>query len=134
MKRRVVESPEMKGVAGRIQQWRQSRTKLGAMPAELWAEATSLAQTHGVHRVARALGLNYHVLKQRVTRKPTGGGPGRENHFIEVSSAPLLRSGPETAAVVEVVSPHGARLTIRLPGGRLMEAAELVSAFSEGCR
>ena len=125
-----------------VKQWRETRPKLGQMPAELWDEATSAARELGVYPVARALGINYTTLKERTGAGPkqrrTGTRRGQENTprgtgsgFIEVSNIPMLRepAGSEGTTVVEVVAADGARLTIRLQGKSQADVAGLVTAF-----
>ena len=109
-----------------IAAWRQNRPKLGRMPEPLWEEATAVARMLGVYPVARALRLNYGALKLRVDSTARRGGrrarreepalqPGH-GRFVEVSGVPLLGGLSDAGAVVEVVAPDGARLTIRLKG------------------
>ena len=50
----------------RFASWRSGR-KLGMrIPPELWAAAVEMVAAHGAHPVARALTLDYEMLKQRV--------------------------------------------------------------------
>ncbi len=56
----------IEGLRGRIEGWRQSRPKSRPMPQELWREASEAAKRLGTGRVARAPGLSYEALKQRV--------------------------------------------------------------------
>ncbi|HEX5206369.1 MAG TPA: hypothetical protein VFW10_01080 [Steroidobacteraceae bacterium] len=120
---------------GRIDGWRQSAPKSRNMPEELWKDACAAAKRLGACRVARALGVKYETLKQRVLASG-GAGMGGEatvlpsgTQFIELtglSAASHRAVGNE--AVVEVVAADGARLTIRLKGAGL-DIAALVSAF-----
>lgn len=118
----------------RIEGWRRSAPKTRAMPEELWKEACAAAKRLGACRVARALGVKYDTLRQRVL---AGGGGVREmatvvpsgTQFIELpgfSAASHAISADE--AMVEVVAAAGARLTIRLKGAGL-DVAGLVNAF-----
>jgi hypothetical protein len=129
-------------VKQRVEQWRQTRTKLGAMPAPLWAEAAAVARKVGVYRVARALGLNYLVLRShafprtgvhgesrtrpRVTKQSAAGARAT---FVEVAGLKPVLAASE-AVVVEVVAATGARLTLRLKDAALSsELAALVASF-----
>jgi len=146
-KERSVEESKLERVVEEIRRWRETRTKLGAMPEGLWNEATEVARVLGVYPVMKACGLNYQALEQRVARAE---GPGKSrklgavrparvesrSDFVEVSNVPLLsgRSADgsvEVVEVVEVVASDGARLTIRMKSDRFAEAAVLVSAFQE---
>lgn len=137
---------QLEQVRRNIEQWRQTRTKLGAMPASLWDEAAAVARAAGTHRVSRALGLNYLVLKQRAfpnaraeaKRPPRAPRPSKQSAatFVEVkkvappSAAPAAAAAASEAVVVEVVATSGARLTLRLSGNVVgAELAALVASF-----
>lgn len=121
-----------------IEQWRQTRVKLGAMPAPLWEAAAAVARTLGAYRVARDLGLNYLALKQRAFSSagpPSGPRPATSNPaFVEVKgiAAPVVAatsgSAASDGAVIEMVAADGARLTIRVARGGL-DLAALVASF-----
>jgi len=110
---------EIEGLRRKIERWRQGRPKRLPMPEELWREATAAARKLGTGRVARALGLGYEALKQRVLAKEAGlRAAPREtvlaSQFIELPSLPVPGStvGGE-GLVVEMVATDGTRLTIR---------------------
>ena len=48
----------------RLAHWRETRTPGSPIPDSLWAIAVELTRQHGVHRTARALGLEYNKLKR----------------------------------------------------------------------
>jgi hypothetical protein len=134
----AVISAEVLGIEGlrdRIEGWRQSSSKSRAMPEELWKEACATAKRLGSGRVARALGLKYETLKQRVLGCGAGGVRGEATvlaagaQFIELTGVPAVgHTAAPHEAVVEIVAADGARLTIRLKGASL-DVARLVSAF-----
>jgi len=118
---------EIEGLRGRVEAWRQIRPKSRPMPEELWSEASAAAKRLGAGRVARALGLKYETLKQRViSGSPSGGrgDAGREKapgkpEFIELREFPVLAAAAvRDETVVEMVCADGTRLTIRLQGTR----------------
>jgi hypothetical protein len=111
---------------GRIEYWRQTRTKKSPMPSELWNEAVQLTPTLGWSCVAEALGLNHERLKQHCTEAE------RAPEFIEVDGAQLF--GAATGSVVELTSASGERLTIRLGPGSKLDVAEVVEAFQRSAR
>jgi len=131
------ELPELEGLRGRIEGWRQTRPKSRPMPEELWSKASAAAKRLGAGRVARALGLDYEALKQRVISsqrgRPRGGAGGKRlpegAEFIELSGLTALsQASARDEAVVEVVAADGTRLTIRLKGASV-NVAGLVNAF-----
>jgi hypothetical protein len=120
------ELTEIEGLRGKIQGWRQSQPKSRSMPEEFWQEASTAAKSLGAGRVARALGLNYETLKQRVLPNGAGRSADRVQRkrqpegtgFIELKglSAPSKLASREEM-VVEVLAADGVRLTIRIHAG-----------------
>lgn len=126
----------LKQLHQRIEQWRRTRRQHGPMPGELWEEATALARSLGVSQVARALGLGYTSLQQRVR----GGSelravapPASASGFVEIHRTQLLGAltagSSQSGALVEVVAGDGARLTLRLPAHLTLDVAGLIAAF-----
>ncbi|MFH2006761.1 MAG: hypothetical protein ABI333_09265 [bacterium] len=104
------------------------------MPEDLWSAAVAFAKTHGVYLTAKALTVGYATLKKRVGQQSTrrgAGGPGSTG-FVELHGTQLMCSGSETGAVVEVLRSDGAKLSIRLPAGEVLDAVELAAAFWSG--
>ncbi len=114
----------------RIERWRRTRTKHGPMPEPLWSEAVALARWLGVCPVSRALGVGYESLQQRLrqadTQRPAPAAAERVR-FVELSGAQV--ASPVAGSVVELQSAGGARLTIRLSPGSVLDVAALVAAF-----
>jgi len=121
------------GVVGeRIEHWRRTRRKHGAMPEELWAAAVALARQYGTWPIARALRVDYATLKQRAARGEAEHvrGAARRGGFVEVDARALI--GPANAAattVVELCDSDGAKLTLRLGGGQQLDVRAVAEAF-----
>lgn len=127
---------QLEQVRRNIEEWRHTRTKLGAMPPPLWDEAAAVARAAGTHRVSRALGLNYIVLKQRAFPKARAevGRPRRPSRTPKLVTARFVEVTPPSVAsesvVVEVVAASGAHLTLRLNGGAVSpDFAALIASF-----
>ena len=124
---------EIEPLRERIEAWRQTQPKSQAMPTKLWREATAAARRLGAGRVARALGLHYGALKERVLAAE-GGARGAttlssDTQFIELKGfAAVDRTAGGEETVVEVVAADGARLSVRLKRAAI-DVAALVSAF-----
>ncbi len=115
-----------------FQAWRARKRSGEAIPPSLWRDAAALARRHGAGRIAVALGLDSHKLKQvslgrwpmrgsqrtgaqrAVQGKPRVAAVAAGARFIELK-APVSSGGPlEGEAVVEVLGADGARITLRL--------------------
>src|SRR4030042_3233929 len=53
-------------IRGRLERWRRTRRGRARIPEELWGRAVQAVGTYGLNKTARALGLDYYSLKQRV--------------------------------------------------------------------
>jgi hypothetical protein len=104
-------------VSGRIEQWRQTRKKLTAMPKELWVEATALARVHGVYQISQALSVNYDSLRKRVdqAKEPWREQPNSRG-FVEVDSQRFSIPGELKQTMVELSRADGTRLVVQMSG------------------
>ena len=109
-------------------QWRQRRRPGARIPEELWREAAELASAYGIHRIARALRLDYYSLKKRAAAAGQSGQRGPE--FVEI--LPGGMAGPRSECVIEVEDPRGGKMRIHLQGGDLPDVAALTRVFREG--
>ena len=120
-------------VRTRIQSWRASRSPGSAMPTELWKEAASWTADFGIHRVCRALGLSQtrmnHYLEPRrpmeLRQVPTAVRPT----FVELGGGFMDGGTPQAGPVVEVTSPDGGRLVMRLTPGSPVDAIGRLESF-----
>ncbi len=115
----------------RVERWRERGAKRGRMPEELWAAAVSLAQAHGLYRVARALRLDYGSLKKRVERSPDSepGDTDDVGRFVEIDARHLVPGLASSGAVVELLDAEGTKLVVRLSGRESLDVPALVEAF-----
>lgn len=112
-------------------QWRQTRPGRSRIPAPLWAEAAQQARRHGVHPIARALGLNDHALKRRtLMARKNNPSPAAAGPTVMLSSPPVAPAASPAAppafvelawpapwrCVVELIHPAGAKMMITLDG------------------
>lgn len=123
-KRRSLPADLAAGVR-RVQRWRDSRTRLGRMPEELWSECVALASSHGVNPVARALRLDYYSLKRRLEGSATRPKRPRPTPlFVEVDVPPPSGGAPW---VIELQESRGRQMSLRVPGP--VDVVALVEAF-----
>ena len=52
--------------------WRETRARVGPMPAPLWKRAVRLATVHGACSVAKAIGVDYCGLRGQMEALPAG--------------------------------------------------------------
>ena len=122
-------------VRTRIQSWRASKNPGSAMPADLWKEAASWTAGYGIHRVCKALGLSQSRMNQfleprrpmELRQMPTPVRPT----FVELGGGECFTDGgtPQGGPVVEVTSPDGGRLVMRLTPGSPVDAIGLLQSF-----
>jgi hypothetical protein len=114
---------------GHIERWRCTRAKRSPMPAELWTAATELAREFGAYRVARAAGVGYQSLRDRLGDNAEKGRPCGDA-FVEIDTAALFASPPATVrGEVELSDASGMKVVIRLGAGESVDVAGLLGAF-----
>jgi hypothetical protein len=122
-------------VRTKIQSWRTSKKAGSAMPTELWKEAASWTSGYGIHRVCKALGLSQTRMNQflkprrpmQLRQVPTPVRPT----FVELGGGGCFTEDgtPQSGPVVEVTSPDGGRLVMRLGPGSPVDAIGLLQSF-----
>ena len=111
--------PTVEEVRTRLEEWRQSRQKRGAIPEELWSAAIEVARRDGLGRTATALRLDYGKLKRRMI-----AADGVEKKTPSPSFMELI--APEAGAVAQcAIEMEGRRARIRIE--LKASAAEVVS-------
>ena len=114
----------------RFRRWRESRKQGQRIPAALWAAAAGLAKQHGVHRVARALRLDYNGLKNRVGPVGPAKRPAKiDAQFVELFAAPASTAAPVCECAVELENARGAKMRVQLNGHGLAGLERLCSSF-----
>jgi len=91
-----------------FEHWRCSRVKRGAIPESLWAAAASLYPEHSLHRISRALQLNYTKLKHYVQGSSADLPIAAAQHFIEIGGSTLSRQ-----CLIEMRHSNGNRMTVK---------------------
>jgi len=119
----------------RVEHWRERRAKRGRMPEELWEAAVSLAQSHGLYPIARALRLDYGSLQKRLVRSPGSGSGDTDSvgRFVEIDAMHLVRGLEPGGAVVELSDAEGTKLVVRLSGRESLDVPALVETFRRRC-
>ena len=110
-------------VQNKIENWRQTRPKIGPMPEQLWQASVQLARRYGASRISRVLNVQYRALKNRMKQEPEGTSSPRPA-FIEVT---LSQPDLSNECVVEMERPDGGRMIVRRPDHR--DLATLCTTF-----
>lgn len=111
----------------RLDEHRRGSRPGKALPGWAWSAAGRLARCHGVHRTARALGLEYNKLKRTSGAGPVAAAPGGTGKlsavngpvkFLELAGA-LPPVG--TMCRVRLAGPAGQHLELEMPPGAAKE-------------
>jgi len=126
--RAVAQANDIDQVKKQFDGWRQSHRRGQRIPATLWMAAVELANTHGVERIARELGVDCDRLAKRL---PGGIKASEETHraesgFIELLAPKVVGMGE---CVVELSNAHGAKMRVQFSGGDMAGLAGLMHAF-----
>jgi hypothetical protein len=111
----------VKRVRAELEEWRGQRDRGNRIPEALWEAAVAAARQHGVHRVSRALGLDYSCLKRRMRE-----GSGGERLFVELGAS---RSASGTSCVVELEKGNGAKLRVCVDDAATVDWCRVKEAF-----
>lgn len=120
-------------VRERLEAWRKGRKPRSRIPERLWKAAAELARSYGVHKVARALHLDYYNLKDRrdgIVNLNEGSNQDAAS-FIEVMPNKASYSGE---CVIELESSKGAKMRIHFKGEGVPQATALCAEFLKNGR
>jgi hypothetical protein len=114
-----------------LDQFRSTQPHRTKLPETLWQAAVELARQHGLHPVARPLGLDYMGLKRRLEGVPVAGKKATAPAFVE-----LIAAHPATAAecVIEFESSVGSKMRIQWKGSSTPDWASLFRGWREAER
>jgi hypothetical protein len=115
----------LESVRRRLEQWRQTHKVRSRLPAPLWAAAVKAAGIHGIHRTARALRLDYYVLKKRMEQNAANSSASEKRAtpaFIEL--APHASAG-SCECILELEDVGGSKMRIELKGIALPDMESL---------
>jgi hypothetical protein len=126
---------DLENTRRRLEQWRQRHQAPTPLPEPLWAEAVKLAGRYGVSRTARALGVGYYSLKDRVERETVALAAGRatrsEAPFLELAVSPRSGAGE---CILEWEDAGGGKMRVHLKGVEVPDLVALSRSFWEGRR
>ena len=94
-KRSTAKTDDFAATRQSLELWRESRSGGSRIPEPLWTSAVQLAHKHGVNPTAKALGLDYYSLKNRlgsddasrVKRRQPKPCAARKSAFVEIPFA-----------------------------------------------
>ena len=117
--------PGLEAARRRFQQWRRTGKIGSRIPEPLWAGAVKLAEAYGIHSTAKALGLDYNVLKRRLEKQSalstTEAAAASGATFVELAASPRMGL---SECLLELEDAEGAKMRIHVKG---IEAADLAA-------
>jgi hypothetical protein len=115
-------------VQEQFEHWRQSRGKRTAIPDALWQAAVMLFPDYALHRISKALRLNYSDLKQHVNAHRSTGGASEVSTagFIELGLSDAMRS---VECMIEMQDAFGAKMRMHFKGNAGVDLLELGKIF-----
>jgi hypothetical protein len=115
-------------VQEQFEHWRRSRGKRGAIPDALWQAAIMLFPDYALHRISKALRLNYTDLKHRVNahRSTCEQSDVSTAGFIELGLSDPMRPAE---CMIEMADQKGATMRMHFKGEAGLDLLELGKAF-----
>ena len=127
-------APGLLRVVRQFAAWRAGREFGTRIPDRLWSAAAKAAASFGVCQTAKALGLDYYSLKNRVEANGASHSMTRDATpvaaFVELPSSPL--APPLGECVIKCEKPDGSRLRIHLKGVNVPDLLALGARFWSG--
>ncbi len=133
---RTKPSPKVPGTLSlahrQFEQWRNRQQGRKRLPPELWAQAVTLAQTYGLNRTSRVLGLKYDTLKQHVeTIAPEASDSGKvQAEFMELLPRRMNPSSIE--CILEWEEADGVKTRMQVKGAGIPDLMSFVHLFRKG--
>lgn len=120
----------LEGIRRRFEQWRRTHRPRSRIPDSLWAAAVKMAGIYGLCRTARALPVEYYLLKKHVERhSPTAlrrQASDPPATFVELP--PPVPTG-ECDCTLELEDTRGAKMRVHLKATMLPDLAALCRSF-----
>ena len=117
----------------RFEQWRQRRKVSTPIPESLWAAAVKVAGRYGISRTARALGVGYYALKDRVEKETSASTacspPHNEATFVELAVPSPAGRGEW---LLEWEDASGAKMRVHLKGVPARDVAAIGRGLWQG--
>ncbi|MCP4422182.1 MAG: hypothetical protein GY805_36685 [Chloroflexi bacterium] len=115
-------------VQEQFEHWRRSRKKRGVIPGALWQAALMLFPDYPVHRISKALRVNYTDLKHRINayRSTCEQSDVNTAGFIELGLGDPMRPAE---CIVEMADQKGASMRMYFKGEAGLDLLELGKAF-----
>ena len=115
-------------VQEQFEHWRRSRKKRGAIPDALWQAALMLFPDYPVHRISKALRVNYTDLKHRINayRSTCESSDVSTAGFIELDLSDPMRPAE---SMIEMADQKGASMRMYFKGEAGLDLLELGKAF-----
>lgn len=122
-------SPAALEVQAQFKHWRNTRTKRGKIPDELWSAAAKLTELHSVNQVAKLMRLNASELSKKrssVSSPIIKANPESPLSFIEF---PKISNGNFGPCEIELKRSDGSEMQIRLSSASTNDLPALIQAF-----
>jgi len=115
-----------------LDQWRKQQSGRKRLPKELWSKAVALAQSHGLNKTARALGLKYDSLKKHVEATPPGASDPRKARpkFMELLPREMILSSIE--CTIEWEDASGEKMRMHVQGANMADLVSLARGLRDG--
>jgi hypothetical protein len=120
----------LEGVRRRFEQWRRTHRPRSRIPDSLWAAAVKMAGRYGLCRTARALPVEYYLLKKHVERHSSTALRRQTSDprttFVELP--PPMPIG-ECDCTLELEGTSGAKMRVHIKGVASPDLAALSRSF-----
>ena len=118
----------LEGVRQRFERWRRTRKARSRIPDSLWASATKMAGTYGMHRTARTLRIDYYALKKRAEQEVAAVAGIPEARTV-ATFFELAAPAGSCECTLELEDAAGAKMRVHLKAAQPPDLAALSRSF-----
>jgi hypothetical protein len=119
----------LEGLRKRFERWRGAHKARSRIPEPLWDLAVKMASTYGLNRTARALRLDYYVLKKRVTRDKVAIADPPEKGTATFFELATLPSAGACECTVDLENAGGAKMRVHVKNVTMPDLVALSESF-----
>ncbi len=122
-------TPAALEVQARFEHWRNTRTKRGKIPEELWSAAAELTNFHSINQIARLMRLNASDLSKKISSISRSVVKMNDESPVSFIELPKISNCNAGSCEIDLKRSDGSEMQIRLSSKNTADLPALIQAF-----
>jgi hypothetical protein len=122
-------SPAASEVQARFEHWRNTRTKRGKIPDELWSAAVELTKLHSINQIAKLMRLNASDLSKKISSVSRSVVKANDESPVSFIEFPKISNCHAGSCEIDLKRSDGSEMQIRLSSKNTTDLPALIQAF-----